>query len=95
MIGQYYGIGVSCNVCYKQAPLITVDMMRYRWGPGQEGNAAYIKYIQERASGAAKSDGFVELDMENNVPNDGNPLTAAGNTRHVCADCINVIRQLK
>lgn len=93
MIGQYYGVSVSCNICFKIAQLINVDTTRYRWGQGLEQNAAYIKYIQESASSAALAEGFTKLE-DNYVNADGNPINAAVNTRHICPDCKKAIKQL-
>jgi hypothetical protein len=77
MIGRYYFVSVSCNLCNKFGPPIKFDN---RYTSGLPADAHYVQTIDTLSEKEAKSDGFITM---------GQPLN--GFARHVCPSCIDEI----
>jgi hypothetical protein len=73
MIQQYYGLGLTCNVCGEQSSPLKLDRTAYNVA----GRETYTSHMNKKAEALAKEEGFVLISKEKN----GLPA------RHICGNC--------
>jgi hypothetical protein len=81
MVGMYYGVAVSCNVCGKACGVSSYDAGRYNQ-PGQEG---YTADLNNRAVAKSVKNGWIRI--ERVIHNAEYPNGVYHNDIHICLDC--------
>jgi hypothetical protein len=64
MIGRYYGVSTSCNLCNKLGPMTRFD---HRYTSGLPENQYYVDQINATVEKEAMSEGFVRFGEANNI----------------------------
>jgi hypothetical protein len=73
MIGQVYGLAVSCSFCSKQGPLLAYDYNKYQVNGMKNAYAKRMQLLAEQE--AVNTEGFTILKNKNKV------------NMHICSDC--------